>query len=66
MDADGKSAMFYLVKKYECCKKSDINFFENIFNVLFKHGADLNLSNTLEETVLCYFCSSGQYNDLSM
>ncbi|CAC5364197.1 unnamed protein product [Mytilus coruscus] len=66
VDESGKSALFSLVNKYtgrgniyHVYNNSDVNSFEEIFKVLLKHGADLNLSDKLEETVLSCFCSSG-------
>lgn len=65
VDNDGKSALIYLIEKYDRYgDESAVSSFEEIFKVLMKHGADLNLSNTLEETVISFFCTSGQYNDL--
>ncbi|CAC5402824.1 unnamed protein product [Mytilus coruscus] len=66
VDESGKSSLFSLVDKYtgrgyiyHFHNSADVNSFEEIFKVLLEHGADLNLSDKLEETVLSCFCSSG-------
>ncbi|XP_071150028.1 putative ankyrin repeat protein RF_0381 [Mytilus edulis] len=62
VDESGKCALFSLVNRYtgHYFTDSDVNSFEEIFNVLLKYGADLNLSDKLDETVLSYICSSGR------
>lgn len=62
VDTDGKSALFYLFEKYNgnYHTDSDVKIFKDIFNGFFKHGADLNICDNLQETVLSSFCSSGQ------
>lgn len=62
VDTDGRSALFYLVEKYygNYHTDSDVTIFKDILNAFFKHGADLNICDNLQETVLSSFCSSGQ------
>lgn len=63
IDNEGKSAMFHMVDTYMEIydrNESDIYIFIDIFNALLNHGADLNICDNSEETVLSLFCSFGK------
>ncbi|XP_071182095.1 poly [ADP-ribose] polymerase tankyrase-1-like isoform X1 [Mytilus edulis] len=67
IDSEGKSAMFHMVDTYMenyDRNESDIHLFNDIFNALLNHGADLNICDNSEETVLSLFCSFGKNIDI--
>lgn len=63
IDSEGKSAMFHMVDTYMDNydrNESDLHLFNDIFIALLNHGADLNICDNSEETVLSLFCSFGK------
>ncbi|XP_052065741.1 uncharacterized protein LOC127705457 [Mytilus californianus] len=69
VDKDGRSGLFFLVIKhqqnYHSYCHSDGNSFEDVFNVLLKHGADLNICDNLNETALSSYINSETVLDIA-